>query len=496
MIAILAALALTLAGNGAESAVAQDRAVDDTGSPSRAPAALIEIEGPIGPATAEHVSRALEAAAEDGAPVAIIRLDTPGGLVTAMRDIIRDILAAPMPVLGWVGPQGARAASAGTYILYATHVAAMAPGTNLGAATPIRMDGGGILPGGGSESPGEGEDPDAEGGSGGGIGTGDAETGEDGEEAPVPASAGEAKAVNDAVAFIRSLAELRGRNADWAEEAVRQAASLSARAAAERNVVDGVAAGIPALLALADGRTVSVGEGAVTLATEGLAVETIEPGWQLRFLQIVTHPNVAFLLMLIGVYGLIFEFANPGTIGPGVVGAICLILGLYALNVLPFDATGLALMLAGIAFMVAEAFVPSFGILGIGGAAAFATGAMLLFGSDAPGYALDLWVVGLATAASAGLLVFALGFVWRAQRRPVTTGPEEMAQAHGTVLDWDDGRGHVRMHGERWQAVGPPDLAPGDAVTARSTEGLVITVAPADTAPPAGGAPHEPEAER
>jgi len=438
-------------------------------APAR-PAALVEIDGPIGPATAEHVSRALAAAAERGAPVVVLRLDTPGGLVTAMRSIVRDILAAPMPVVGWVGPQGARAASAGTYILYATHVAAMAPGTNLGAATPVRL-GGGLLPGGGEE----GEDPGGKDGEGGRAGRG----GGDGSPGPAPSSAPDAKAVNDAVAYIRSLAELRGRNAEWAERAVREAASLSATAAREAGVVELVAGDVAAVLAGADGRTVRVDSRDVVLDTDGLTVETIEPDWRLRFLEIVTNPNVVFLLMLIGVYGLIFEFANPGTIGPGVIGAISLILGLYALNILPFDAMGLALLLLGIVFMAAEALVPSFGILGIGGAVAFAAGATLLFDAGAPGFSVDLWVVAAATAASAGLLVFALGFVWRAHRRPVTTGAEEMARAHGTVIDWSDGRGHVHVHGERWQAAGPPGLVPGDAVEVRATEGLVLTVAPA-----------------
>jgi len=473
----LGAFALVLAGL-AGLVLGQGRAQEAVDG-RMPPVAVIPIEGPIGPATADRVAQGLEEAVETGAPAVVLRLDTPGGLVTATRTIIRDLLAAPIPVIGWVGPQGAHAASAGTYILYATHVAAMAPGTNVGAATPISLGGdGGLpsLPDGGEEGPAE---------DGGGDDTGGDGAGEDGagETAPrAPQGAAGAKAVEDAVAWIRSLAELRGRNADWAERAVREAASLSAEGAVENGVADLMAADLQAVLEAADGRTVTLHGRTVTLDTAERAVVELDPGWRIALLEVITDPNIAFLLMLVGVYGLIFEFANPGTIGPGVIGAVCLVLGLYALSVLPLNGAGLVLILLGIAFMTAEAFVPSFGLLGIGGAVAFAFGAAILFETDSPAFRIDWVTIAVAAAASAGLLVFLLGYVWRAHRRPVTTGAEELAHAHGIVDDWSGGTGHVRLHGERWRARGAEALAPGRRVRVAGQDGLTLTVV-ADDAP-------------
>lgn len=422
-------------------------------------AVVLRIKGPINPVTAEFISDGFEAARSRNARLIVLTMDTPGGLSSSMRTIIQAILASPIPVAAYVFPPGSRAASAGTYILYASHVAAMAPGTNLGAATPIKI-GGGNSPLPGSEppesTPGKDKAP---------------------EEKTRPEDAMTAKMVNDAVAYIRSLAEMRGRNADWAERSVREGASLPVDDALEQQVIEVVAADIPQLLRKLDGRQVTMGDRSRTLQTAGLKVEDIEPGWRYRLLAAITNPNIAFILLLVGVYGLIFEFSNPGTIGPGIIGVICLLLGLYALNVLPVNIAGLGLLLIAIALMVAEAFVPSFGVLGIGGLVAFVLAAMILFDTDIPGFGISWPVIAVSAGISGALLVFLLGYVWRAQRRPVVTGSEGLIGMRAEVQQWSGGRGYVRVAGERWGAVGADDLAPQDRVVVRAIRGLVLEVA-------------------
>ena len=353
-------------------------------------ALTISIDGAIGPASASYVKDALAKATERHAEVVILRLNTPGGLITSMREIIADMLASPVPVIGYVAPSGGHAASAGTYILYATHVAAMAPGTNLGAATPVEI--GGPVPG----LP------------GGTAGQGAARTRRTATAAE-PKDAMTAKVTNDAVAFIRSLAELRGRNADWAEKAVREAASLSANAALQAHVIDLIARDPTELLRQIDGRAVEVaGARRGTWRRRTPSSKRSSPAGSPRFLAVITDPNVAFILMLIGVYGLIFEFTTPGAVAPGVIGTICLLLGLYALNLLPINYAGLALMLLGIALLVIEAFNPTV-VLGLGGLIAFLLGAVMLFKVEAPGYRLSWTVIGIAAAMFTGLVLVVLG---------------------------------------------------------------------------------------
>ncbi|HEX7048171.1 MAG TPA: nodulation protein NfeD, partial [Gammaproteobacteria bacterium] len=432
-------------------------------------AVILTVDGPIGPATADYLSRGIETAAEERRELVIIKMDTPGGLDTAMRDIIQAILASPVPVATWVSPQGARAASAGTYILYASHIAAMAPATNLGAATPVQIGGGG------GSAPGENKD--------------DKPASEESlatESAPdsAPESAMKRKIVNDAVAYIRGLAEMRGRNADWAERAVREAVSLPAEAALEENVIDVVAADLADLLAAIDGREIETVASVVVLQTDGMTIERREPDWRTNFLSIITNPTVAYILMLVGIYGLIFEGYNPGAIVPGVVGAICLLLALYAFQVLPVNYAGLALIALGVILMAAEAFAPSFGALGIGGVIAFIVGSVILMDTDIPGFGIPLSVIVVISSIGA-LAVFAIiGFAVRAQRTRIVTGREEMIGLTGTALKDFEGRGSVFVHGERWFAHANVPIMKGQDVRVTDIKGLVLHVAPLESTSP------------
>ncbi len=430
-------------------------------------AMLAAVEGPIGPAARHHVAVAIETAAKRGAEVLVLRLNTPGGLATSMREIIADILASPVPVVGYVAPSGAHAASAGTYIIYATHIAAMAPGTNLGAATPVQIGGLPGLPKPGNSQRDRPREPD----SGGANDTPKAAPTIEGD--PMPA-----KAINDAAAFIRSLAEIHGRNADWAEKAVREAASLSAQEALRFNVVDLIADDVTGLLAAINGRTVKVGGRQRRLATKGLPVESVEPGLMTQLLAVISNPNVALILMMVGVYGLFFEFSNPGSIGPGVAGVICLLLGLYALNQLPLNYAGLALIGVGIAFMVAEAFTPTFGVLGFGGLVSFVIGAAMLIDTDVAAYQLSWWVIGTMAVISAAILVVLVGYLWRAQRRPTVDSVSQLVGMKAEVLDWAGAEGYVWAEGERWHARGSPGVSAGDWVRVRALDGLTLVLAP------------------
>jgi membrane-bound serine protease (ClpP class) len=417
----------------------------------------VEIDGAIGPASARQLKEALAVATGRNAEVVILQIDTPGGLVTSMREMIADILASPVPVIGYVAPAGGHAASAGTYILYATHVAAMAPGTNLGAATPIEL--GGPLP----SLPGPG---------------GDKDTGKDQKNATGPPPSGDAmmvKVTNDAVALIRSLAELRGRNADWGEKAVREAASLSANAALQEHVIDFVARDTTELLQLADGRTVEVSGKKQVLATKGLPVETLDPGWFIRLLAVITDPNIAIVLMLVGVYGIVFEFTSPGAVAPGVIGTICLVLGLYALNLLPINYTGLALMLLGIAFLIVEAFNPTV-VLGLGGVSAFLLGAAMLLKIEGPGFEMSWAIIGAAAALTLGLALLTGSYLWAARRSLPRVGAQAMHGLPAEILDWSQGEGHVLAQGERWRAKADEPLAPGDSVEVAEVKDLVLMV--------------------
>lgn len=434
------------------------------------PVTVLTVQGTIGPASANYVIRGLKHAAQDGAQLAVIKLDTPGGLDTSMRDIIQAILASPVPVATFVYPQGARAASAGTYILYASHIAAMAPATNLGAATPVAIGIGGPQPG-QDKPPAEEKDKakDEKGDKGGA------------DKPPAALPSGDAltrKQVHDATAYIRSLAELRGRNVEWAERAVREAVSLSAEPALKENVIDLIAEDVADLLAKLDGRTVKTVQGEVKLATMGVTPTPLEPDWRSRLLGVIGDPSIAYILMLIGIYGLIYEFANPGMGVPGVIGAISLLMALFALNMLPVDYAGLALILIGIAFMVAEVFVPSFGILGLGGLIAFVVGSVMLIDTDIPGYGLPWGIIAAVTATTAAFLFLVVGMVLKARRRPAATGAEEMVGAQATVLSDCETEGWAHVHGETWRIRSPRPLKAGEQVRVKRVDGLTLEVEP------------------
>ncbi|MDP2180674.1 NfeD family protein [Methylicorpusculum sp.] len=418
----------------------------------------LQIQDAIGPATSDYIERSMDKAVESGAKAVLILLDTPGGLDTSMRQIIKKIIASPIPVITYVSPGGARAASAGTYLLYASHVAAMTPGTNLGAATPVQL-----IPAGNPDEP-SGDELDKA------KPSGDKSKGETVKNPMMQ------KALNDAVAYIRSLAEMRGRNADWAERAVRDAASLSAEQALKLKVIDIVAIDRTDLLKQLDNRVIPVLGQNLTLQTKDAEIRLIEPDWRSELLAVITNPNIAYILLLAGIYGLIFEFSNPGSIIPGTIGGICLLLALFAFQVLPVNYAGMALILLGIALMIAEAFVPSIGILGFGGLTAFVIGSVILMDTDAPGFGINIALIGAFALSSAAFLIIALGLLLKARHKSVVTGSEELSGSIGIALDDFSGTGLVRVHSEIWRARTRESLHKNQKIQVNNRDGLILEV--------------------
>lgn len=418
-------------------------------------ALLLDIRDAIGPATSDFFVRTLDRARERHARIVILQMDTPGGLDSAMRDMIKAILASPVPVAIYVAPPGSRAASAGTYLLYASHIAAMAPATNLGAATPVQIG----APRAPTPANDKGDDKDES-------------------KEPPASTAMERKAINDSIAYIRGLAELRSRNADWAESAVRSAASLTASAALEQKVIDVIAVDVPDLLRRIDGRTVKVSTGEVRLKTAGLAVEHVEADWRTKLLAVLTNPNVAYLLMLGGIYGLLLEGYNPGAILPGVVGAICLLLALYAFQVLSVNYAGLGLILLGIALIVAEAFAPSFGSLGLGGIVAFVVGSIILLDREVPGFEIARSLIGGVAAAGAIILLLIVTYFARSRRRPIITGAEQLLHETAIAMADFEHAGPVRIRGETWNALSRVPVKSGQRLRVIHVDGLTLEVEP------------------
>ncbi|MEZ5786107.1 MAG: nodulation protein NfeD [Xanthobacteraceae bacterium] len=417
---------------------------------------VVEIKGTIGVASTRLITDALAKAREDNARAVVLQLDTPGGLVTATRDIIKLIVASPIPVIVYVAPGGAHAASAGTFIVYAAHIAAMAPGTNLGAATPIQLGG---LPGLPRPTEPRREDKD---------------------KAPATETAAQRKSLNDTIALLRSLAQLRGRNVEWAEKAVKDAATLTAEDALKEGVIDIVARDLDDLLVQVDGRKVTIKAAEQTLVTRDAVRTAFTPDWRTRLLGVISDPNVAFILLIVGIYGILFEFWNPGGFIAGVVGAVCLLLGLAALATLPVQYAALGLVVLGIALMIAEAFVPGFGILGIGGVIAFIAGSLFLFDPAAADIdiSVSLPLIIAAAATTGALAFFVLGAAVTARRRPAVTGAEQMIGSAAEVIDWTGRKGRVRVHGEIWSARGDHAFKADDAVRVVGREGLTLVIEP------------------
>jgi len=418
---------------------------------------VVDLDGALGPATADLIIRSIGDAEAADARALIIRMDTPGGLDKSMRDLVKRILAAKLPIITFVAPDGARAASAGTYIAYASHIVAMAPATNIGSSTPVSIAPGPKMPQPGAPEPGAGApEPDAQ-------PAGDAMT---------------RKVINDAVAYLQSLGELRGRNIEWAEETVRFGANLRASEALAENVIDLIAADLQTLLADIDGRSVELSRGTVVLDVAHAGIHIVETDWYHELLEIITDPAIAYGLLIFGIYGLILEFYNPGMVFPSVVGIICLLLGAYGLQMLPINYAGLALIVVGIAMMIIEVFTPTLGVLGFAGLAAFVFGSLILMDTEAPGYQVPLTVIGAFAAATAGLTIFAIGFAVRARQQKVTTGREAMVGGRAEALEDFAGRGPVWAFGERWNAESTVPVCRGDRLIITALDGITLIVAP------------------
>ncbi len=427
---------------------------------------VLEIDGAIGVATSDYLSSGIEHAESVNADLVILNMDTPGGLVSSMRDMVQAILGSSVPVVTYVTPNGARADSAGTYILLASHIAAMAPTTHLGAATPVSLGGGDSTPDESFDAPGSDSPNEA------------AEEDSDTTEQQ-PGSAMERKVLNDAIAYIRSLAERYDRNADWAEDAVRDAATLTATEALEQNVIEFIAEDQADLLRQLHGYEVEVQSEAVALNTESANIDAFEPNWRIKILSAISNPEIVLILGMVGLYGLMYEGWNPGAIVPGVVGVICLLIAAYALQILPVNYAGLALIIVGIALMTAEAFAPSFGALGLGGIAAFVFGAIMMFDSGIPGFGISIAFVLAIAIIAALLIIWMVSYILKLRRRGGVSGTDSIIGGIGTAMQDFSGDGKVWLEGEAWSARSAVAIEKDQEVVVTTIDGLTLVVKPA-----------------
>ncbi len=414
----------------------------------------IQIQNAISPATATYLDDAFKHAAEHESKLLLIELDTPGGLATSMREMIQDILNSKIPVVIYVSPQGARAASAGTYLAYASHISVMAPGTNIGAATPVNL----MAPPKPPKTPGK--------------------LSKDKDEPALKQekTAMEKKVINDAVAYIKSIAQLRNRNIPWAIEAVLEGKSISANDALEKNVIDLMANDVPDLLKKIDGKKVMINDVEIVINTNNANLIFFEASWKTKFFMAISNPSIAYIFLIVAMYGILFEMMNPGSIFPGVIGAISALIAMYALNILPFNYVGLFLIFLGIAFMIAEVFIAGIGVLGIGGVIAFAFGSILLFDPEVLGATVSMPLVASFSLVSFGFFIFLLRFLVNSRKSKVVSGPKILIGIEGTILHSTQDGYKVSLQGEIWDATSTETFEVNETVVVSNITGLILSI--------------------
>lgn len=436
--------------------------------PQAQPIYVTELDGTIGPATHAHLTESLTKAIHGNAQALIITLDTPGGLASSMREMTKAILSAPLPVIVYVSPSGSNAASAGAFLVYAGHLASMAPGTNIGAASPIPLGGDAPVPNDRYSEPSNSDEQKSD------VST------------PSPAqasSAAQRKAVEDLTAYMRSMAEINHRNSEAGVSMILDGRSFSAQEALKANIVDYISTDLQELLSQINGRQVFVQKQSITLQTKHASVVTVKPNWRYDFLSIITDPNITYLLLIAGIYGLLFEFYSPGVLLPGILGSICLILAGYGLHLLPINFAGLFLLLLGLCLLISETFVTSYGLLGLGGIAAFVTGSVFLLDTLYPVYSVSRVIIGVMTILSASVVAILTTFVFGSLKQPHITGQHAMIGQRARVLENFTTTGQVEYEGAIYSATSDHPVKKGEYVVIKSVAGIKLSVSPKTTQP-------------